>query len=310
MALSETYRRQVELLLRLIPAVAAEECFALKGGTAINLFVRDLPRLSVDIDLTYLPVEDRATSLKGVEGALERIAESAKTVAPDLLIERGKTREEKATTALFLRSGAAQVKVEVTPVLRGCVFPPEMREVSLSVQAHFGYAEMRVVSFPDLYAGKIVAALDRQHPRDLFDVHQLLANEGISDELRRAFLVYVVSHDRRMSEILAPTRKDLTGEFARGFEGMTVAPVTRENLEATREALFDAIIGQMPAAHRRFLVDIKATGEADWEGLELTEARSLPAVQWRLHNLARVEPQRREGMARRLAEVLGVEGKE
>jgi predicted nucleotidyltransferase component of viral defense system len=305
-ALSESYRRQVELLLRVIPAVAAEECFALKGGTAINLFVRDLPRLSVDIDLTYLPVADRATSLEGVEGALERIAERAKAATSDLLIERGKTREEKATTALFLRRGAAQVKVEVTPVLRGCVFPPELREVSPSVEAEFGYAEMRVVSFPDLYAGKIVAALDRQHPRDLFDVHQLLANEGISDELRRAFLVYVVSHDRRMSEILAPTRKDLTGEFARGFEGMTVAPVTLEELEATREALIATIIGKMPAAHRHFLVDIKAKGEADWEGLGLTEARNLPAVQWRLHNLARVAARRREEMARRLAEVLGV----
>jgi predicted nucleotidyltransferase component of viral defense system len=306
MALSESYRRQVELLLRVMPVVAAEECFALKGGTAINLFVRDLPRLSVDVDLTYLPVADRATSLSGVEEALERIAEKAKRAVPDLLIERGKTREEKTTTALFLRSGAAQVKVEVTPVLRGCVFPPEMREVSQSVEAQFGYAEMRVVSFPDLYAGKIVAALDRQHPRDLFDVHLLLANEGISDELRRAFLVYLVSHDRRMSEIVAPTRKDLASEFAQGFEGMTVTPVPLAELEATREALIDAMVGQMPAAHRRFLVDIKATGEADWEGLGLTEARSLPAVQWRLHNLVRVEARRREGMARRLAEVLGV----
>jgi predicted nucleotidyltransferase component of viral defense system len=306
MALSEIYRRQVELLLRVIPAVAAEECFALKGGTAINLFVRDLPRLSVDIDLTYLPVADRATSLEGVEAALERIAEGAKTAVPDLLIERGKTREEKATTALFLRSGAAQVKIEVTPVLRGCVFPPEMREVSPRVEAEFGYAEMRIVSFPDLYAGKIVAALDRQHPRDLFDVNQLLANEGISDDLRRAFLVYLVSHDRRMSEILAPTRKDLTGEFAWGFEGMTFAPVPLEDLEATREALIDAIIGLMPVAHRRLLVVIKATGEADWEGLGLSEARSLPAVQWRLRNLARVEATRRDEMARRLAEVLGL----
>jgi hypothetical protein len=112
MALSEIYRRQVELLLRIMPAVAAEECFALKGGTAINLFVRDLPRLSVDIDLTYLPVADRTPSLKGVEEALERIAEKAKMAVPDLLIERGKTREEKTTTALFLRSGAAQVKAE------------------------------------------------------------------------------------------------------------------------------------------------------------------------------------------------------
>lgn len=55
MAFSDIYRRQVELLIRTLPAVAEEECFALKGGAAINLFIRNLPRLSVDIDLTYLP---------------------------------------------------------------------------------------------------------------------------------------------------------------------------------------------------------------------------------------------------------------
>ena len=56
MAFREVYRRQVQLLIRVLPSIAEEACFALKGGTAINLFVRDMPRLSVDIDLTYLPV--------------------------------------------------------------------------------------------------------------------------------------------------------------------------------------------------------------------------------------------------------------
>ncbi|HZP89319.1 MAG TPA: nucleotidyl transferase AbiEii/AbiGii toxin family protein [Burkholderiales bacterium] len=307
MALSETYRRQVGLVLRVMPAVVAEECFALKGGTAINLFVHDLPRLSVDIDLTYLPVEDRASSLRGIEKALERIAERAKAAVPRLLIERGRTREERSTTALFLRSGAAQVKVEVTPVLRGCVFVPELREVTPSVEEQFGYAEMRVVSLPDLYAGKIVAALDRQHPRDLFDVRELLARQGVTDELRRAFLVYLISHDRRMSEILAPARKDLTTEFAQGFEGMTTAPVPLEQLEATREALIEAMVGQMPRLHRRFLIDTKAKGEADWEGLGPADARNLPAVRWKLQNLGRLEAGRRDDLAQRLAEVLGIE---
>jgi predicted nucleotidyltransferase component of viral defense system len=50
------YYKQVELMLKIIPLVAAERCFALKGGTAINLFVRDMPRFSVDIDLTYLAI--------------------------------------------------------------------------------------------------------------------------------------------------------------------------------------------------------------------------------------------------------------
>ena len=74
MAFHDIYRRQVELLVRTLPHVAEEECFALKGGTAINLFIRDLPRLSVDIDLTYLPNADRKQALFGIEGALKRIA--------------------------------------------------------------------------------------------------------------------------------------------------------------------------------------------------------------------------------------------
>ena len=64
MAFSDLYRRQVELLVRTIPPVAQEACFALKGGTAINLFIRNMPRLSVDIDLTYLP-EFKGSEFKG-----------------------------------------------------------------------------------------------------------------------------------------------------------------------------------------------------------------------------------------------------
>ena len=75
MPVDERYRRQVELLVRTLPHVAQERCFALKGGTAINLFVRNLPRLSVDIDLTYLPVADRARSLADIEAALRLIGD-------------------------------------------------------------------------------------------------------------------------------------------------------------------------------------------------------------------------------------------
>lgn len=307
MALADSFRRQVELLLRLVPGVAEEGCFALKGGTAINLFVRDMPRLSVDIDLTYLPIEDRAASLRGIEEALERVAERSQRAVQDSRIERFRTREEGKTTALQVRTPRAQVRIEVTPVLRGCVFAPALRTTGESVTSQFGFAEMPVVSFADLYAGKIVAALDRQHPRDLFDVRGLLAAEGITDELRRAFLVYLVSHDRRMSEILAPRFKDLTREFERGFAGMTTEPVSLDGLVAARGALLTQVVGQMPLAHRQFLVSLEARGEADWVGLGLAEAERLPAVQWRLHNLTLVSPARRAEMVQRLAEVRGVD---
>ncbi len=308
MALDERYRRQVDLLLRLIPGVAAEPCFALKGGTAINLFVRNAPRLSVDIDLAYLPVADRATSLRGIEDALERIARRIARSVVDANIQRSHTREApRRTVRLTVGSRGVQVKIEVTPVLRGCVFPPRMLPVTDVVAEQFGFAEMQVVSFADLYAGKIVAALDRQHPRDLFDVRDLLAAEGITDELRRAFVVYLISHDGRTAEVLAPRLKDIRQEYDRGFLGMTTVPVSLEELHAARQALVSAITGDMPLAHRRFLLDIEATGDADWAGLGLVEAQSLPAVRWRLQNLAALAPAARADLAAQLAQVLGID---
>src|SRR5208337_92113 len=136
-----------------------------------------------------------------------------------------------------------------TPVLRGCVYEPETRSVSEAVEAAFGFAEIQIVSFADLYAGKLVAALDRQHPRDLFDVRDLLANEGIDDALRQTFIVYLLSHDRPMSEVLAPHRKDISQEFMHGFAGMTDKQVSISELVAAREALISDIVGKMPEAH-------------------------------------------------------------
>src|SRR5580658_10434600 len=205
MAFRDIYRRQAALLIRILPLIAEESCFALKGGTAINLFIRDMPRLSVDIDLTYVPVAPRAQSLPAIDAAMKRIAASVvKAVAGARVAPSG---SESAVTRLNVRHGDVQTKIEVTPVLRGCVYEPETRSVSEAVEAAFGFAEIPVVSFADLYAGKIVAALDRQHPRDLFDVRDLLANEGVDDSLRRAVIVYLLSHNRPMAEILAPTRK-------------------------------------------------------------------------------------------------------
>jgi predicted nucleotidyltransferase component of viral defense system len=225
LAFREVYRKQVELLIRILPFIAEEECFALKGGTAINLFVRDMPRLSVDIDLTYLPVHPRPESLAAIDAAMKRIGERIRKQIPRAQVTQTAIRPEGAVYKSLIRSGGVQTKIEVTPVLRGCVFEPELRTVSTSVEDTFGFAEMRVVSFADLYAGKIVAALDRRHPRDLFDIRDLLAHEGIDQRFRRAFLVYLLSHNRPMFEVLAPKRKSIEREFRRGFLGMTAEPV-------------------------------------------------------------------------------------
>lgn len=305
MPADEQYRRQVALLIRTLPHVAQEKCFALKGGTAINLFIRDMPRLSVDIDLMYLPVVDREKSLDGIQTALYRIEERITRSLPLARVQRGVLQDEGTVNKLFIRERDTQIKIEVTPVLRGCVYVPEEKAVSDVVEEQFGFAVIQVVSFADLYAGKLVAALDRQHPRDLFDVRELLANEGIDTRLRNVFIVYLISHRRPMAEVLAPSDRseDISKEFARGFVGMAEVPISFEDLLQTREELFTEMIGRMPDAHRRFLLSFKK-GYPDWSLLDVPHAKTLPAVRWKLENLSRMDPQQREKSITRLEEVL------
>jgi predicted nucleotidyltransferase component of viral defense system len=303
MAFLDSYRQQVSLLIRAIPFVAKEDVFALKGGTAINLFVREMPRLSVDIDLTYLPVEDRAASLSAIDAAMLRIKDRIERGLPGAKVVVSRSADEKIITKLIVRAESAQIKIEVTPVLRGTVYDPVVTGVVPAVEDAFGFAEIQVVSFADLYAGKIVAALDRQHPRDLFDVRDLLANEGVDDDLRRAFLVYLASHNRPMAEVLAPTRKALNNEFERGFAGMTQQPVDLAELEAARESIIAAMVTDMPEQHRRFLVGFKR-GEPDWDLLGIAEAQNLPAILWKLRNLDRLAADKRRELADALEKLL------
>jgi hypothetical protein len=303
MPVSELYRRQVALLVKAIPFVAPEKSFALKGGTAINLFVRDMPRLSVDIDLTYLPVANRDKSLTDIDDAMRRIADSIRSGIPGARVDQAAPKGETRITKLLVRADGVQIKIEVTPVLRGCVYDPKTLSVSPHVEDAFGFAEIPVVSFADLYAGKLVAALDRQHPRDLFDVRDLLANEGISDQLRCAFIVYLVSTNRPFAELLEPTRIDIGPEFARGFEGMTDKAVTVDELVQAREAMITEIVGKMPANHRKFLLSLKQ-GEPEWPLLAVPGAEALPAVRWRLENLAKIDKRKRDALIERLRKVL------
>jgi len=302
MPIGDTYRRQVTLLVRLLPLVAEQSCFGLKGGTAINLFIRDMPRLSVDIDLAYLPVQPRAASLAAIDAAMNTIARRTRETIGGVQVNEGRT--EAVITTLFVRAQGVQVKIEVTPVLRGCVFDPLVRTVSASVEQSFGFAEIAVVSQPDLYGGKIVAALDRQHPRDFFDIRELLANEGIGDELRQAFVVYLLSHDRPIDEVVAPRRKNIEQEYQRGFVGMTDRAVSLAELLDTREALIGTIIGQMPHAHRQLIVSFVKGDAIDWPAAGLPDVSALPAIQWRRHNLDKLPTGRRTELARLLTQAL------
>ena len=305
MPADERYQRQVTLLVRVLPLIAQEKCFALKGGTAINLFIRDLPRLSVDIDLAYLPISDREESLRQIQAALRRIEDRIAGSFRSVRVQHGRPLEEGVINKLFVRDGITQIKIEVTPVLRGCMRNAEVRAVVGPVEERFGYAEIQVVSFADLYAGKITAALDRQHPRDLFDdVRDLLLNEGIDTSLQCAFVVYLISHHRPMYRLLAPPRRDMAQEYERGLAGMMEVPVPLHALEQAREEMVAGMVGEMPEEHRRFLLSFQL-GTPEWQLLEVPHVENLPAVRWRIMKWAKLEHEQRERLAGQLRSALG-----
>ncbi|MCH8489431.1 MAG: nucleotidyl transferase AbiEii/AbiGii toxin family protein [Oceanicaulis sp.] len=279
----ERYAAQVRLLVRLIPIVAEETDFALKGGTAINLFYRDLPRYSVDIDLIFLPIKGRDESLAAIAHALTRLAgriESAIAGARAIIVAGGGNQE----TRVIVQTNEAQVKVEVSPVLRGTLFPPEPMIVHEAVEAAFGFAEMQVISFEELFAGKIIAALDRAHPRDLFDVHHLLHEEGISDALFQATLIYLISSGRPMHELLDPGPIDIADIYVREFDGMAAKPLPVETLYAARERLVLELRSRLTGAAAAFLEGVHCC-EPDFDRIGLPQSAALPAVRWKLLNL-------------------------
>ncbi|MBP7526779.1 MAG: nucleotidyl transferase AbiEii/AbiGii toxin family protein [Syntrophorhabdaceae bacterium] len=296
------YYRQAKLLLRILPVIARYPIFALKGGTAINFFIRDLPRLSVDIDLTYTPVDDRETALAAISDALGVIEKDIERLVRPAAVMR-KAIEGKVM-GLVIRADGALVKIEPNPVLRGTIYEPQALSVTPRVQDEFAMSvKTRVLAMEDLYGGKICAALDRQHPRDLFDVKLLFENEGITDSIRKSFIVHLISHDRPMSELLDPTFQDLKEIYENEFKGMTFVKTSLEELEAARTNLVRKIRENLTGGERRFILSVKH-GEPQWELLGLDGIDLLPAVKWKLLNISRMGRTKHESAIRKLEKCL------
>jgi predicted nucleotidyltransferase component of viral defense system len=300
-AFEARYEAQVRLLMRVLPIVAEEDVFALKGGTAINLFIRDMPRLSVDIDLAYLPTVSREQALPDCRAALQRMATAIERGVPGARAICQDAREDELR--VLVREGRCQIKIEVSPVLRGTVFPPARRDVVELVEDRYGFASVQVVSLPDLYGGKICAALDRQHPRDLFDVKLLLDAGEFDREVFLGFIVYLLGHPRPMHEVLQPRRKPLQEVYERELVGMLRTPVALAELEAAREQLLDELRSHLTEADAAFLMSFKR-GEPDWERLPVQDVSKLPAVRWKLRNLAQMKPAKHADAVQQLERVL------
>lgn len=277
----EAYNEKLKLLLKVLPFVAEEECFALHGGTAINLFVRDLPRLSVDIDLTYLPLEDRLTTLKGINDALARIKEQIKKKIPN-----SRVLHRDNVGKLIIYQNRTEIKLEVNLVGRGTLSDPVRIPVCKQAQDKYGaFVSFPVVPVGQLYGGKLCAALDRQHPRDLFDVKLLMENEGFSDAVREGFLLCLLCSDRPINEVLVPNFQDQRKAMDSQFTGMSDVPFTYEDFERTREQLVKTVNQCLTEQDKKFLLSVKNC-EPDWS---IYDFERFPAVQWKLHNLRKLK---------------------
>lgn len=283
------YFNQVRLILRILPYLKAEKRFALKGGTAINLFVREMPRLSIDIDLAWLPLEPRETALQGINAALINLANMIRTKIPGTNIRESRLGKTKNVVRLTVATEQAVIKIEPNLVIRGTVFPCEERSLCHTAEETFELTTTAVtVSKEDLYGGKLCAALDRQHPRDLFDIKVLMENEGITEKIRTAFVLYLASHDRPMSELLDPHQKDLSLIYKQEFAGMSVQPIEYKELVKARQQIIDTLRNTLTKEERLFLLSIKK-GQPEWELLAVAGIHQLPAIQWKLFNIQKMD---------------------
>ncbi|MEA5033318.1 MAG: nucleotidyl transferase AbiEii/AbiGii toxin family protein [Sphaerochaeta sp.] len=275
-----------------------------KGGTAINLFHRNMPRLSVDIDLVYVPVGERMQSLDEMTRSLRSLGNAIIAQIGDAKIQYSTLNRTEYVNRLIIEVRRAVVKVELSPVLRGTVYEPAVMRITRTAEDVFGFAEVPLVSFEDLFAGKMMAALDRQHPRDLFDIKGLIEHEGISGKLKEAFIVYLISHNRRIMEILNPSLLDIRQTYETDFIGMTTEPIELADLLETRFELIRTVNAMMNERDKKFLVDFKE-GHPDWSYFSVPHIKDLPAVKWKMHNLDQVDASERQRMVDGLRSHLG-----
>lgn len=299
--MDKAYADTVRLLLSITPDVFANDIFAMKGGTAINLFVRDMPRLSVDIDVVYTPWQHpREQALPAITAELNAIAGR---VAKLGLTARTVASKDLGDTKLLIENESSQVKVEVNVVFRGTVLPIERRALTgRTAQMFSAEFDVPMLATAELYGSKLVAAMDRQHPRDLFDAWQMFESDGLTDVAVECFVTYLAGHNRPTHEVLFGNEKDIAREYTDNFVGMTTEPVELDTLLQTRERLRSELPRRLTDKHRRLLIGL-ARAEPDWTLLHCLHAAELPALRWKLANLQTFR-QRRPADFERQASIL------
>ena len=301
---NSAYINQVNLLLDCLPALKNQTDFALKGGTAINFFVQNLPRLSVDIDLTYLKVTQRKQALHEIEQCLVTMGKAITSRNQRVLVKEQRTREG-LLHKLIVSNKLVKIKIEPNFILRGTLLPTVKMDLVKAVEEKFEYniSSIPVVALAELYAGKICAALGRQHPRDLFDIQTLLNKIGLTDEIRHAFAVYLVCSPRPIHELLQPNTINLKHIYENEFVNMTEADISLESLLNTRETLIKSIQQSLSPKEKQFILSVKQA-KPDYSLMSFNNLQAFPALQWKLFNIKRMNKNKHLKMLNKLESIL------
>ena len=285
--MNQIYVQTVNLLLEVLPSVFKATCFAMKGGTAINLFVQDMPRLSVDVDVVY------CDHTVGREEAMQQISHELNRIRAEILamgFEAGfRSTKGEDEVKIIVSSPEVQVKIEVNFVFRGTVLPVQMLSLSKNTQAFFSKnIEVPSLAVSELYGSKLVAALDRQHPRDLFDVMKMYESHGLTSEIVDCFVIYLAGHNRPVHEVLFPNQQPIAETFNNEFAGMTYEEVTVGKLEGIRSTLMEELPKALTLEQKGFLLSL-VQGRPDWSKLPFPHLSELPALKWKLQNLQKLK---------------------
>ena len=274
----EGYKNQVALLIRIMPLIYKIKDFAVHGGTAINLFVKNMPRYSVDIDLTYLPVKNREKSILEINNYLIILKQQIEKAVPGIRVFH-----KPAILKLLCSKGDAMVKVEVNGIKRGIIGDVEERELCEKAKSEFKMScRARVVPFSLLYGGKVAAALGRQHPRDLFDYKYMEADSF--DKIKTGFIFYLLGSDKPLIESLHPNPIDQQEALNNQFRGMTDFPFEYADFEATRYELNEVVLNNLNKTDRDFLFSFE-NGTPEWDKCCAGDLSGFPAIKWKLKNI-------------------------
>ncbi len=301
MSMNNIYAQKVDLLLKIIPIISQEESFAIHGGTAINLFEKEMLRYSIDVDITYIPLEDRDTSINNINHKLKAIGEKIERT-----LKGGRVTHREDICKLLCEYRGKQVKIEVNQTKRGIVCGDVVtKPLCKKAQDEFQlYCEANIVPYQLLYGGKVAAALSRQHPRDLFDIKYM---DTELRDIKDGIIFCLLGSDRPISESIAPNLVDHQQSLENQFVGMTEIEFTYSDFENTRDDLIRNINQLFTENDKNFLLSFEA-GSPNWL-LGYDTFKDYPSVKWKLFNIEKLRksnPRKFEAEIEKLRVVLGL----